>query len=458
MNTAAHFLSHLPDRGLTSPPLNLTRVWKALADPRFGVIRMLIESCRAPEFPQLHIAAAVLSNSAYFCMNDAPPVKVPNGGAGAGISREQCLWSTIGESVERYCGGVYHMNQLKYGMPGKMDADTFPIDEVILFAEDQYEHPDFPFGRLRDQTRLQWALGRDLMTGDPMYLPSQLVFFGLQAGPGEALTQTVSTGMACGADYKHAITSGFREVLERDVFMAMWLLRYQPQRLELDAAFVQQLPPAVQAMLASDLTEIKLWHLPNEFGAITILACVEGRYCYRIGHGASCHFSLLAACEKAIIEACHTWVWSTRFADSELENAQTIFDTWGKMAASKEHVSYYLRPENRHHIAFLLDQAPVCKASEMQRALPDTSFEQVVQNLHDSGRRIGWIDLTTNDVRDTGLRAVKVIISRTEPLYFGNPDCYASRDPRRLQELADFWKVPMPQSAAEFNPAPHPFP
>ncbi len=449
------FLARLPDHGERSAPLHLPQVWQALVDARYGVIRLLVESCRAPEFPMLHIAAAVLSNSAYFCANEAPPVKVPMGGAGAGITREQCLWSTVGEAVERYCGGVYGLENIEYGMPHELDADAFPLEDLILYGEQQYGQAGFPFGRLQDQTSLQWVKGQDLVSGTALWLPAQLVYFGLQVGPGEGLTQTVSTGMACGADYTHAITSGFREVLERDVFMAMWLLRYRPLRLHLDQDFCRKLPAQVQAMLASELTDIRLWYLPNEFGAVTVLACVEGRHSYRIGHGASCHFSLLAACEKAIVEACHTWVWSTRFADAELENAQQTLDSWGKLAGSKEHVSYYLRPQNRDHIAFLLDGDEFRDASSIEAEIGASSFEHVVQQLHASGRRIGWVDLTTPDVAQTGLRAVKVLISDTQPLYFGNPACFASQDLRRLRQLADFWRIPMP---AEINLAPHPFP
>ncbi|WP_338846207.1 YcaO-like family protein [Massilia sp. W12] len=449
------FLTYLPDGGRQAAPLDLPTVWRQLVDARFGVIRLLLESCRAPEFPQLHIAAAVLSNPAYFCANDAPPVKVPMGGAGAGITREQCLWSTVGEAVERYCGGVYGMEQFEFGLPEEMAGRCFPMQDWILYSQEQYDNPEFPFGRLQDQTSLQWVKGQDLINGDELWLPAQLIYFGLQVGQGEALTQTVSTGMACGADYSQAIASGFREALERDVFMAMWLLRYQPQQIELDAAFLQQLPAQVQAMLASPVCQLTLWYLPNEFGAITVLACCQGRHSWRIGFGASCHFSLLQACEKAIVEACHTWVWSTRFADSEMEQAQQTLHSWGKLAGSKEHVSYYLRPEMRAQLSFLLDSPGRVQASALQAGLAPASLHSVAQKVHASGRCIGWADLSTADVAQTGLRVVKVLISDIQPLYFGNPACFASQQRRRLQQLADFWGMPMP---AELNPAPHPFP
>ncbi|MES2318736.1 MAG: YcaO-like family protein [Pseudomonadota bacterium] len=453
MHTPAYCL---PASATTLPrPLGLTEVHQGLVDPHFGLVKMLVESCSSPEFPQLHIAAAVLSNSAYFCENKPPPVNVPMGAAGAGVTREQCLWSTLGEAVERYCGGIYYRDMVYYADGRELDGLIFPLPDMILYSDEQYDNPSFPFYPIRKVAKCTWVEGRDLISGKPLHLPAQLVYFGFRANNQEALTQTVSTGLACGATALDAIVSGFREILERDVFISMWLLNYAPTRIEIDAGFAAQMSDGARSLLDNQNVDIKLWYLPNEFGAITVLACAEGRHGYRLGFGAACHFSLAQACEKAIVEACHTWTWSVRFAQETLERADEQLSTYGNSGDSKDHVSYYLAPEKRAQIAFLLDSPNSIGASALDAEIGTTSFNAVLQKIADSGRTVAWIDVTAADVAAVGLNVVKVIISTMQPLYFGNPDCFANQDRRRLAQLAAFWNVPVPPA---LNMAPHPFP
>ena len=446
---------HLPDHASTAPRPQLDQVYRALVDPRYGIIRQVFESCQTAEFPQLHVAAARLSNPVYFRSNDVPPIVVPVSGAGAGVTREQCLWATIGESVERYCSSIYHPDAVYYAEPDELDGAVFPLAELILYSDEQYAHAGFPFVRLADTGGFHWCAARNLLDGTPVHVPAHLVYFGLVSNPDEVLTLTFSTGAACGATFFDAISGGLREIIERDVFVSMWLLKYQPRQVQIDAAFAAQLSDGVNALLNSELHRITLWHLPSEFGAMVILACVEGRHSYRMALGAACHFSLVAACEKAIVEACHTWSWSKRFPDDAPAQARASLAKYGGTADSKTHVSYYLAPESRSDIAFLFDSPGRVSASALAAESAPLDFDAVVRRLGASGRTLCWVDLTTEDIASVGLRTVKVMVSRMQPLYFGNPECYAPLDPRRLLELAAYWQLTPP---ARYNMAPHPFP
>jgi ribosomal protein S12 methylthiotransferase accessory factor len=450
-----HTLYHLPEMARKATPPKLVDTYEKLVNPSYGLIKMVVESCRTPEFPQLHIAAAVLSNSAYFCENSSPVVNVPLGAAGAGVDRTQCLWSTLGEAVERYCGGVYDRKTIHVSPIDALAGQVYPIHDLILYAESQYQNPAFPFKRVDDVAKFSWVRGRNLFDGELIHIPAQLVYFGLQVSNKEVLTQTVSTGLACGATITNAITSGFREILERDVFTAMWLLKYSPVEVLIDTDFRQRLSAGVRSFLDSSCCKIKVWYLPDEFGAITVLACVEGVHSYRLGFGAATHFSLEAACEKAIVEACHTWTWSVRFPIDTVNNASDKLSTYGSTGDSKDHVSYYLDPVNREQIAFLLEGTQQISATKLQQEIGETSFETVLAKIKESGRCVSWIDVTTADVASVGLHVVKVLVSKMQPLYFGNADCYANLDDRRLRELASFWKMEFP---TEFNMSPHPFP
>ncbi len=438
--------------------LSLPEIYRSVVNSQSGIVRILVENPARPEFPALHIASALVTDCRYFCENTPvlASASVYNAaGSGAALTRENALWSALGEAIERYAGGIYDASRFIRESQSKLNTRAVPYSEFIAYSADQYEVPGFPFFAPKTDRIIDWMPVQRWSDKRGILLPAQSVFFGLNIqDQAEELGPTMSTGLACGPDADAAMATGLREVIERDVFMTMWMLRWPAPRLILDPVFMDTLDPGVRGLCEGiHPYRILTYYLPSDFLAPTVLAAVQGVTDGSITFGAATGFSLAQACEKAIIEACHTWCWSRRFEATQrlLDNP---LDHPGSSANGKLHVAYYLRAEKRAHLDFLLDSPNQVTASEVHAALGLTDVSALAARIIASGRDIYMVNVTPCDIEALGLAVVKVFVSRTQPLYFGDP-AWLPHDRRRLVELAQFWGHPIP---TELNPHPHPFP
>jgi ribosomal protein S12 methylthiotransferase accessory factor len=151
---------------------------------------------------------------------------------GKGATKQEALRSVVGEYVERYCafGGLPESIQSRgsYESMTERDVSVPAFDALVHYTDEQYrEEGTEPLTR---ETRVRWATGTDLTSGDEITLPSWLADSRNDGPHGFAS----SNGCAAGQSLTAAAYRGLLEVIERDALMRCWYAKTTPDRIRLD--------------------------------------------------------------------------------------------------------------------------------------------------------------------------------------------------------------------------------
>jgi ribosomal protein S12 methylthiotransferase accessory factor len=164
---------------------------------------------------------------------------VPGGGKGASMLRP--VLGALGEMTERLLAILHFASlheRVRYGSYRDLAragyAGLAPA-EVPLFAAAQYLGSGFEFVPFEEDTWLGWVEGSDLLTGDPVWVPAQLVLMYYKLHPDERMISYATTaGLAFQTTRLRAILHGLFEVIERDALNIRWYSRLPPARVRVD--------------------------------------------------------------------------------------------------------------------------------------------------------------------------------------------------------------------------------
>lgn len=159
---------------------------------------------------------------------------------GKGLTARRAELSALGEAAERLFSKLsswWTRPTFRYGMrPDIADRGESVLgpDELQLFADEQYRTPGWQFDRFTDRSLVGWARGVRLRSGEAVWVPAQLAYFGYRRVDGEAWLRRGNTGgIALGPTREAAVTGALEEVLERDSINLSWYCQVPPRPLEL---------------------------------------------------------------------------------------------------------------------------------------------------------------------------------------------------------------------------------
>ena len=164
-------------------------------------------------------------------------LSIPVGGKGA--HPQQALLGALGEISERLLAVLHSvsMRGLVFGSHEALTAsglNALGPDDIPMFREEQHDQPGWPFRRFTRGTPLTWVAGRELLTGDDIFVPAQLVLFHWRRSHDEPLIgYATSGGLAFHTDRRRTILHGMYECFERDAINLRWYCRLPPPRVEL---------------------------------------------------------------------------------------------------------------------------------------------------------------------------------------------------------------------------------
>ena len=260
-----------------------------------------------PHDPRVAIWAGTVAHADRH--SQAEPLAV----GGAGFSDRDAELAGIGEAIERWQTHRLDRDQVirsrftdwHHTRPGTAGIPAVDPDRWVLFHDEQYDQPGFPFEPLDAETEVDWVGFRQATTGEACWVPAELAFMDLRPGVAPPrFAPAVSTGWSAHGSPDLALLRGVQEVIERDAVMAAWWGRY-PLREHRPADIWAALPPWLAARVQRRNLDYRFYRIESPYSAHVTMVTVTGEdregHCFSIG--SACREAREASFSKALVEA-----------------------------------------------------------------------------------------------------------------------------------------------------------
>lgn len=360
-------------------------------------------------------------------------------GCGASLGDDRrARGAALGEAVERYCGNVPPRGGalVPYAALG---CDALDPHELALFSAAQHAQPGFPFVPFTRDLPVRWVAGTDLALGTPVLVPTCLSHLDCRADDDPPVAPVGYAGIATAPTRERAEQAALEELLERDA-TTLWWASGAPCR-----ELVGPAGDRLRARLADqEGRRVRFLLVPSAFGVPVVGVLVEDHRRGVVAFGSACRTSVVAAAEKALVEAYGLWSMTVQLDDPGSA-------LWQARASMPAHTFVAHRPDRSYRDAFREDWRdlvdlpalaqlyldPRMQGSPLDRLRPQGTARwddvpdggQLVERVTASGLRALSVELTTADVAAAGLRVVRVVV----PGLLGNaPAAYPYRGGTRL--------------------------
>ncbi|WP_166435851.1 YcaO-like family protein [Cellulomonas shaoxiangyii] len=426
--------------GPATPPRVTLDVGRRLVDQSAGIIRVLYESPVDPDSPQVFGFGSELADTAAYGVESFGSV---NGSTS--VDRERAAAAAVGEAVERYACRLVPYGDLHVATAAELGQDVVTPADLVLYDEEQYERPGFPYARYTDRTPVAWYPGRRLGDGAARWLPACAVFMArVEPAGARPLMQQTTNGLACGNTHAEAIAAGLSEVVERDAAMRAWAQQEALPVLDPRGADDPRLVRCLDLFAASAFTPT-LVDLTGDVGVPVVLAwtTVPGDFddgpVVATAAGVTAQDAARSALEE--LAQCIPWVraMAARRSSKEVDLAGVV--------STEDHVMWPIDRAHRHLLGPLLGggtRRPLDLGGP-QGLDPAATVDWYVARLAARGLEAFATDLTPPDVAQVGLVVTRVVVPQALPLWFG----------------AGAWRTGARAARADGGPLqlmPHPFP
>jgi ribosomal protein S12 methylthiotransferase accessory factor len=355
---------------------SLTRAERAL-DERVGIVEEVGE---AESFPLPYYLARVCDTEGFSDTGAARDA------AGVDADWNGAFMRALGESLERYCAGVYRTEQLQTGSPA--DVETAIAPGAFVCETDP------------DGESIAWVTGERVETGEQVALPAEFVHY---PPPERRYREPTTSGLGLGNSAVEALLSGLYEIIERDAAMLSWYSTFQPLALSVeDPAFGLLCDRAASEGLA-----VTTLLLTIDIDVPVVAAAVHRDEWPRLAVGTAASLAPESAARSALAEAIQNWM--------ELRGMgpETAADTPGAVGTYAE---------TPGPAAAFLDAEMSVSADAVSSATPQdpvAELDAVVERVESAGLTAYAARTTTRDVDRLGFEAVRALVPGAQPLLLG---------------------------------------
>ena len=226
--------------------------------------------------------------------------------SGIGWDEASAEGACLGEAIERL-----QANPLPDDAFVTARFDRWPLSEPaidpaqwVLFHAEQYLQADFPFRPLTRETECAWVCCRQAPTGEPWWVPAELVY--LHKPNGHRFCPGLSTGLASGRTGDPIVLRGLQEVIERDAVVGAWWSRY-PLEEHLMPEVIGALGEEIRGRILRPNLTYRFFRVVSPFSDHVTIVMLEGedREGYVFSVGSSCRETRSASWIKSFLEAIH---------------------------------------------------------------------------------------------------------------------------------------------------------
>jgi ribosomal protein S12 methylthiotransferase accessory factor len=370
--------------------------------------------------------------------------------SGSGLTPNEAEMHALMESIERYSNMSVDESQLRWETYNNLHKKAINPVDLVLYPDEQYDTNGFACSRFSSDSLIPWIEGYDLFSGGNVLVPADFVYYPpLREKP---LVLESSNGAAAHTNIVQAILNGLFEIIERDAIQIMWL-----NKLSMPIIEVSNLPFSFNeaiSLINNFGMQVKLVDLTNDNNIPAVMAVAYNTSKYpAMVLGSAAHIEPHKAIQKALFEV-------ELLLMNFLEFRQRRKVTREYIATPFDHCIYYADPKMCKYWDFMIRSKTMSSLSIGREIIGTETKDnyillmKLVKTLHDMNHRVIYVDITPPDIRRLGLKAVKVLITGFQPIFF--KEGYARYSQRLLTVPSRLGYNKRSYDISKLNLAPHP--
>jgi len=344
---------------------------------------------------------------------------------GSGVTREEVLIRTLGETIERYAQLVSEVSDrheicvATYDELAANGARVVNADKLSFFSTSQFARPGFPFHPFDRDALMGWVKTRSLLDGEATWAPAQLVLVGYKAKEEireRVILPSVTTGTAAHTTATAALRNALLELVQIDAAMGHWYSSTVAPRIVLDGR-TQPIERIIQRYFDSRKPQPRFYWLESPDLPAFSIACVikgEPTQVPAVAVGLGCDVTLVDAMYHALLEAVAVVQLAKVVLFYEgIEREQGIAAPLDptRILDLDRNVAFYALPEHSEYVDTRFDARSTVPAA----ALPEDSMVDaqqevalLVDRFRTTNKDLLLLDLTTADIRALGFTVARV--------------------------------------------------
>ena len=307
--------------------------------------------------------------------------------AGVDAGWDAAFMKALGEALERYCAGIYTMDEFQSAPPNGMQSALAPSAFVCQFDPGP-------------TTEIEWVPGKNLQTGDSVPVPAEFVHY---PPPSQHYRPPVTTGLGLGNSTTEALLAGLYEVVERDATMLSWYSTFDPLALDIEDDGYETLVQRAD----SEGLDVSTLLVTQDVDIPVVVAAVHQDDWPSFAAGSGADLDVTAAARSALSEALQNWMELRGMGPEDAEGASGAI---GRYAAFPPEIQSYVDADGT-----------IPAESVGPDGVPSGTDEldAVLDRLDDADLDAYGVRTTTRDVAGLGFEAVRALVPQAQPLFFG---------------------------------------
>ncbi len=365
----------------------LGKEYKSLANifsDKVGIVNAMLERHELDEY-NLYMYQCLSANTvSLFNLSR----EVSSGGLGVNESKKIAMTSCLAEALERYCMSYIPQKEIIKDKKENL-KNEYTFDNYFLYTDKQYKELNMFLNPNKEN--IEWTKIYNINNKKKFkYWPACLIYLPFDLN--KPVAETTSTGMAAGFTLEECFQSGLLELIERDALMLNFMQRLNPPEININSidGKNEELIKTIKKQYS-----IKIYKLYSDIKLPIYLSIIykQEKNKMHYGIGACANLDSDYAINKSLKECLFTYFYSLNIMDVRQGNPNKIKTLY-------EHFLYY-QGDNFSKLLF--------NSKTIDYKKEKLSFGNLLEDLNNLNISVYYKELTTDDIKETGIKVVKVI-------------------------------------------------
>ncbi|MFI2778147.1 YcaO-like family protein [Streptomyces sp. ALB3] len=345
-------------------------------------------------------------------------------GAGTGLTPERAKLVSIAEALERYSTCAWDDDAMVVAAENDLTEEFVSPSRWPSCSPTELARDDCSLTAYDPSVPIRWVRAWSLTRRIPVLVPAICVYLHMPyQSKSEEFIRGITTGAAVHSDVRSAVLGGLLEVVERDAIALVWLQQLRLPELVVDPARLDAGVRELHRVGTSTDLRVRLFDATTDFGVPVIYAVQLSDVDPALAQivAATCDVRPEQALGKIYRELSSLRValrgYLSAYAGREPDPAKVSVVGGAVHNASRD---------RRNVFGFLLDGERPTYDLDGMPGLPAEAdpLDTVVSRLAARGAEVLVTDITTDEARQVGMRAVKVLVPEAMPVSFVHTERY----------------------------------